>query len=277
MSRKNGSSCHRPEHPGVPDPQVLARQHVVGAQVARAPCRAKSAVSNRGSDRCVRLAPPCSAAASTAPALVRRGRRVDPRVVEQLLDRARDAVAVERVGVLVARDDELRSRREAAAAALVVVDVAGGARRDVVGPEPDLVEVARAVAVLGAVEHRWRRVADEEVHGAACRSGSAGPSGSSTRAGSTSSSAGEYQSSAAGVAGSSGRRAPGMSFHRKFWNVRIAVEVDRVLRVDRHAELAGEEAEAEARRPGPPTTPLLFRSKPGGDAGVGRRREARSG
>ncbi len=36
---------------------------------------------------------------------------------------------------------------------------------DVVGPEADLVVVAQAVAVLGAVEGRRRRVRDEEVHG----------------------------------------------------------------------------------------------------------------
>ena len=34
------------------------------------------------------------------------------------------------------------------------------------------------------------------------------------------SSAGEYQSAGAAVFGSSGRSAPGMSFQRKFWNVR---------------------------------------------------------
>ena len=36
----------------------------------------------------------------------------------------------------------------------------------------------------------------------------------------TSSSAGEYQSAGAGVAGSSGSIAPGMSFQRNFWKVR---------------------------------------------------------
>ena len=36
------------------------------------------------------------------------------------------------------------------------------------------------------------------------------------------SSSGEYQSAGAGVAGSSGSRAPGMSFQRKFWKVRIS-------------------------------------------------------
>ena len=38
----------------------------------------------------------------------------------------------------------------------------------------------------------------------------------------TSSSSGEYQSAGSGVAGSSGRRAPGMSFHRKVWKVRTS-------------------------------------------------------
>jgi hypothetical protein len=38
----------------------------------------------------------------------------------------------------------------------------------------------------------------------------------------TSSSAAEYQSRGSGVAASSGRRAPGMSFHRKVWKVRTS-------------------------------------------------------
>ena len=39
----------------------------------------------------------------------------------------------------------------------------------------------------------------------------------------TACSAGEYQSFGAGVAGSSGSLAPGMSFQRNFWKVRIPV------------------------------------------------------
>ncbi len=38
----------------------------------------------------------------------------------------------------------------------------------------------------------------------------------------TASSAGEYQSAGAVVGGSSGSSAPGMSFQRKFWNVRTS-------------------------------------------------------
>ena len=51
--------------------------------------------------------------------------------------------------------------REPAPLSGVVVDIGRGpARPHVVGPEADLVVVAPAVAVLGPVEHRRRRVAD---------------------------------------------------------------------------------------------------------------------
>ena len=49
---------------------------------------------------------------------------VDQRVLDQLLDRTRNAVAVERIGVLVARDHEPLAGLEHAALAVVVVDVA---------------------------------------------------------------------------------------------------------------------------------------------------------
>src|SRR5690606_16851812 len=88
------------------------------------------------------------------------------RCVEQLGRGRVDAVAVVRVGVVVTGDDEPFAGVEAAANTVVVVDVVALARRDVVGPEPDLVVVAGAVAVLLAVEARRRGVGGEEVHGA---------------------------------------------------------------------------------------------------------------
>ena len=94
-----------------------------------------------------------------------RERAIDLRVIEQLLDRAGYAVAVERIGVLIAGDDEARAGVQPAAAALVVVDVAAApSRPQVVSGEADLIGVAQAVAILGAVEDRRGRMADEEVH-----------------------------------------------------------------------------------------------------------------
>ena len=86
-----GRSLGRPEDAAAGDPQRLGRQHVVGAQVARAGAdrSSKSAVSYAGSLRWVGLAPPCSAAASGPPAEAGGRVVVDPRVVEQLLGRTR--------------------------------------------------------------------------------------------------------------------------------------------------------------------------------------------
>jgi hypothetical protein len=92
---------------------------------------------------------------------------VDPRTGEQLVDGVLRAVAVERVGVLVAGDHEPRAVMEPPDLAVVVVDVVAGSRGHVVRPEADLVVIAGSVAVLPAVEDRRRRVADEEVHPAA--------------------------------------------------------------------------------------------------------------
>ena len=76
------------------------------------------------------------------------------------------------------------------------------------------------------------------------------------------SSAEEYQSAGAVVFGSSGRRAPGMSFQRN-WNVRTPAVSIGYLDRDGHAELPLEEAEPE-RVVRSPTIPLLSRSKPAG-------------
>src|SRR5690606_33398927 len=76
------------------------------------------------------------------------GQRIDdPGRVQQQLGGG--AVAVERVGVLVADDDEALAFRQATGGAGVVVDVVAAAGGDVVGPEADLVVVAQPVAVFG--------------------------------------------------------------------------------------------------------------------------------
>ena len=62
---------------------------------------------------------------------------------------------------------------------------------------------------------------------------------------STASSSGEYQSAGSGVAGSSGRRAPGIDAHSRFWNVRTWSVDDREPRQHDHPVLAGELAEPE--------------------------------
>jgi hypothetical protein len=88
-------------------------------------------------------------------------------MVEQQLRGAGHAVAVERVGVLVAGDDEPGPGRQTAPRAGVVVDVRRGLPGcDVVGPEADLVVVAPPVAVLGAIEDRRCGMTHEEVHDA---------------------------------------------------------------------------------------------------------------
>src|SRR5687767_6319598 len=71
--------------------------------------------------------------------------------------------AVGRVGIQVPHDHEALAI-EAAGASRVVTDVTGASRRQVVGPEADLVVIAPAVAVLGAVESGRRRMADQQVH-----------------------------------------------------------------------------------------------------------------
>ena len=77
----------------------------------------------------------------------------------------------------------------------------------------------------------------------------------------TSSSAGEYQSCGAAVAGSSGSSAPGMSSHRKFWNVRMSSSWIGYLLKTAIPNCPGKNPNPKASS-GPPMVPLLFRSKP---------------
>ena len=111
-------------HPGCP---CSHGQDVVRAEVPGS-SSAKSAVSNSAGAPVVAFAPPCRAAASARPGAGRRHFGVHERVVEELLDRARDAVPVERVGVLVAGDHEQRSPARARPGRPVVVDVPAAGR-----------------------------------------------------------------------------------------------------------------------------------------------------
>src|SRR3546814_7101575 len=72
-------------------------------------------------------------------------------MLEQFDDRLVAAVAVGGIVVEVAGDHEARVGIEPAAAAGVVAQPRLVAGRDVLAPQPDLVGVARAVAVLRAV------------------------------------------------------------------------------------------------------------------------------
>jgi hypothetical protein len=97
------------------------REDVGGPQVARSAVgevgRVEGGVASMGGVR------PALEGGLLGGARARRGHlRVDERVLEQLLDGAGDAVAVERVRVLVAGDDEQRAAPEPAAAAGIVVD-----------------------------------------------------------------------------------------------------------------------------------------------------------
>ncbi|GJE03865.1 hypothetical protein GMJLKIPL_5822 [Methylobacterium isbiliense] len=94
----------------------------------------------------------------------RRDARVDERRVEDLASGLRNAVAVERIRVHVAEDQEALARGKPAGPALVVSDVAALARLHVIREESDLVGVAQAVAVLGPVEGRGRRMRGQDVH-----------------------------------------------------------------------------------------------------------------
>jgi hypothetical protein len=79
----------------------------------------------------------------------------------------------------------------------------------------------------------------------------------------TASSAALYQSAGAAVAGSSGRIAPGMSFHRNFWKVRTWPVRIGYIEYTAIPNCPGKRPNPKASSP-PATTPLLLRSKPDG-------------
>src|SRR5919106_6512768 len=79
----------------------------------------------------------------------------------------------------------------------------------------------------------------------------------------TSSSSGEYQSAGPGFDGSSGRSAPGMSFHRNIWNVRIlAVSIGK-REYTAIPNCPGKKPNPNASS-GPPMKLSLLKSKPDG-------------
>ena len=122
LKRNSGSDLSGQKTLCVERCHVLAGQDVVGAQVAGRPVGEVGGVE-------LRVAAVGGVGSTLKHGRLERARArrrelgVHERVVQQLLDRARDAVAVERVGVLVAGDDEERPRLQAAAATRVVVDV----------------------------------------------------------------------------------------------------------------------------------------------------------
>jgi hypothetical protein len=89
---------------------------------------------------------------------------VDQRMLEQLLDRAGDAVAVQRIGVLVAGDHEHGARRQAAEVARYRRRYIRCARAGCSPPRSGSRRSCGSVTVLGSVEDRRRGMADQEMH-----------------------------------------------------------------------------------------------------------------
>ena len=169
-----------PEHAGIHELERLSRQDVVGPQVPRRGVGEVGGVEPRvASVRRVRAS--LQRGRLHRPRTRRGQLPVHERVLDQLLDRP---------GMLSpssgSDSGHRRSRRARPASGRPGVRrrrrCTRPAGRDVVGPEADLVEVPPAVTVLGPVEHRGRRMRDEEWT-VFPRSGSGRPSGSSTRAG----------------------------------------------------------------------------------------------
>ncbi len=153
----------RPEHAAGLHRQAHRRQHVVDPEVAVARAELRGVV-RRG--RLVRAVDRIRLRRRDRSLAARRGETLHARMFEQLVDGAGQAAAVGRVGVVVADDHELLALGQAAAAAGVVAEPGFGARREVFGPEPDLVVVARGVAAFRAVEYRRRRVRGQQVDAA---------------------------------------------------------------------------------------------------------------
>ena len=92
-------------------------------------------------------------------------------MIEQLPDGAVAAAAIDRVRIEVARDHERGLDGEPVAPTCVIDEVGSTIRRQVVRPEPDLIVVSAAVAVLGAVEARRGRMTGEQVEHTRRRTG----------------------------------------------------------------------------------------------------------
>ena len=239
------------------------------ARSRRAGCRVRSTRGRRsprcrtaGATRASRLTAPCTSAAQMPPADVGAFASLMRGWSSSCWADAGHRVAVERVGVLVAGDHEPLGGRQSAVHPGIVVDVGrvGRVGRHVVGPEADLVVVARAVAVLGAVEDRRRRVRDEEVDGGAVDVDRHVP----VRLGRESYvvELGSRSTSRRARAWPGRRAASRRACRPSGTSGRCGrVGVDGVLRVDDHAELALEEPEAEGVVAAA-DEPLLSRSWP---------------
>jgi hypothetical protein len=151
--RERGIRVKWPVDAGADHGHPPPRQHVVDAQVAgirRVVGEVGRVVRGIALVRRVGTTLECGLLHASGAGRDRAG--IDARVLQQLLNCALDAVAVDGVGVLVTRDNEVLAAFEAAGLAGIVGDVPAAARNDVVGPEADLVVIAGAVAIFGAVE-----------------------------------------------------------------------------------------------------------------------------
>ena len=208
-------------------------------------------------------------------------------MLEQLLDRARDAVAVERIRVLVAGDHEERARLQTAAFRRHRRRCSRSCRARCSRPRSGS---RRSSAFRSDPPARRRRAASDGSRGSGrpCRRRGSGRSQwlfDESR--NTFSSAGEYQSAGAGVFGSSGSSRAGHVLPEELLERPDPRRVDRVLRVDGHPELAREEAEAKGVV-GPSDDPVVVQVEPDGmpvfdsarqsdaDRRSARRRSARS-
>src|SRR3546814_12024717 len=84
-------------------------------------------------------------------------------MIEQQAYRVLVAITIDRVGVEVAGEHEGGIRRQATTPAAIVVQPVDGCTGQVLGPKPDLIVVAQAVAVFRAIEHRRCRLRDQEM------------------------------------------------------------------------------------------------------------------
>ena len=185
-------------------------------------------------------------------------------MLQQQLDGAGNAVAVERVGVLVAGNDEQFARFQSAVAAVIVIDVATAVRADVVGPQANLVEIAGAVAILGAVEHGGCGVTHQKMNGLVADLNRHVPMALRRQA--------EDRQVPFIIPGIARCRIDGEQRARHVLPQEMLegpylVILNGVHRVDRHAELAGEEAKSECVI-GTADTAVVVQVTAGRDAGV---------
>src|SRR5262245_50377908 len=85
-------------------------------------------------------------------------------IQQDLLNRLVDTVAIIRIGVVVADNDEPLARREATGMPLIVIDVAALAGCHVVIPKADLIGVAQTVTIFRPIEDGWRGVSGKNMN-----------------------------------------------------------------------------------------------------------------